>query len=194
MVGIALAKSIYAVPTWTRLVALVTEHAALRATATGSTPTPTIYACDRFTAKLRANGDMLARDIDRVTAPCTPSARTSAATRQSTSPTRASRKSTRRASADCRNRRRKRSCADGRLAYPLLVRGERLSLNSATLACVHDRRSTPRVGARTASAPGLHGKRQPRAEGCRGEPDLSTPKPARGVRSPDERGDSAVRR
>jgi hypothetical protein len=29
MVGMALAKSIYAVPTWTRLVALVTKHAAM---------------------------------------------------------------------------------------------------------------------------------------------------------------------
>jgi hypothetical protein len=27
MIGMALAKSIYAVPTWTRTVALVTEHA-----------------------------------------------------------------------------------------------------------------------------------------------------------------------
>jgi hypothetical protein len=32
MVGMALAKSIYAVPTWARLVALVTKHAAMRAT------------------------------------------------------------------------------------------------------------------------------------------------------------------
>jgi len=31
MVGMALAKSIYAVPTWTRLVALVAEQASLRA-------------------------------------------------------------------------------------------------------------------------------------------------------------------
>jgi len=38
----------------------------------------------------------------------------------------ASRKSAGRASADCRNRRRKRSCADGRLAHPLLVRSEHL--------------------------------------------------------------------
>jgi hypothetical protein len=30
MIGMALAKSIYAVPTWTRTVALVREHAALR--------------------------------------------------------------------------------------------------------------------------------------------------------------------
>ena len=45
MVGMALAKSIYAVATWTRLVAVITEHAALRATVTGSTPMPTVYAC-----------------------------------------------------------------------------------------------------------------------------------------------------
>jgi hypothetical protein len=31
MIGMALAKSIYAVPTWTRIVALVSEHASLRA-------------------------------------------------------------------------------------------------------------------------------------------------------------------
>jgi hypothetical protein len=35
MIGMALAKSIYAVPTWTRTVALVREHAALRAVITG---------------------------------------------------------------------------------------------------------------------------------------------------------------
>jgi hypothetical protein len=45
MVGMALAKSIYAVPTWTRLVALVTEHPALRAAITAGTPVPSVYAC-----------------------------------------------------------------------------------------------------------------------------------------------------
>jgi len=69
MVGMALAKSIYAVPTWTRLVALVTEHASLRAAVCGSTgDMPSVFACYRFTAKLRANGDMLDRCIDSVTA------------------------------------------------------------------------------------------------------------------------------
>jgi len=38
MIGVALAKSIYAVPTWTRLVALVTEHSSLRVAIAGSTP------------------------------------------------------------------------------------------------------------------------------------------------------------
>jgi len=93
MVGIALTKPIYAVPTWTRLVALITEHAAPRATVTGSTPMPPSTRAIASPRSLRANGDMLARDIDRVTAPCTPSTRTSAATRQSTSPTCTSRKS-----------------------------------------------------------------------------------------------------
>jgi Transposase DDE domain len=64
----ALAKSLYAVPTRTRTVALVAEHAALRATITGGTPVPSVYACDRFTTKLRLNSDKLARCIERVTA------------------------------------------------------------------------------------------------------------------------------
>src|SRR4051794_36886617 len=38
MVGMALATSVYAVPTWTRLVALVSEQAALRAVITSCTP------------------------------------------------------------------------------------------------------------------------------------------------------------
>ena len=48
MVGMALAKSIYAVPTWTRTVALVSEHAALRAAITRGTPVPSVHACYRF--------------------------------------------------------------------------------------------------------------------------------------------------
>jgi hypothetical protein len=69
MIGMALAKSIYAVPTWTRTVALVSEHAALRAAITGTTRVvPSGYACYRFAAKLRTYSDMLAACIDRVTA------------------------------------------------------------------------------------------------------------------------------
>jgi hypothetical protein len=65
----ALAKSIYAVPTWTRTVALVREHAALRAVITvGSPDVPSVYACYRFTATLRAYSEILDRCIDRVTA------------------------------------------------------------------------------------------------------------------------------
>jgi len=68
MIGMALAKSIYAVPTWTRTVALVREHGALRVAITGGTPVPSVYACYRFTAKLRTYGDMLGRCLDGVTA------------------------------------------------------------------------------------------------------------------------------
>jgi hypothetical protein len=60
MVGMALAKSIYAVPTWTRLVALISEHGELRAAITAGTPAPSVYACYRFTAKLRTHSDVLA--------------------------------------------------------------------------------------------------------------------------------------
>ena len=66
MVGMALAKSLYAIPTWTRTVALVSEHAAL-ADAIGGT-VPSVYACYRFTAKLRRYSDLLDACIARVTA------------------------------------------------------------------------------------------------------------------------------
>ena len=70
MVGMALAKSMYAIPTWTRTVALVREHSALRAAVVGSlsSDVPSVYACYRFAAKLRTYSDMLAACIDRVTA------------------------------------------------------------------------------------------------------------------------------
>jgi hypothetical protein len=50
MVGMALVKSLYVLPTWTRTVALVTEHAALRTAIGGA---PSVDACYRFTRKLR---------------------------------------------------------------------------------------------------------------------------------------------
>src|SRR5215204_7702743 len=54
VIGMALAKSLYAVPTWTRTVALVTEHATLRAAITDrSHDVPSVYASYRFTVKLR---------------------------------------------------------------------------------------------------------------------------------------------
>src|SRR3954453_23103809 len=68
MVGMALAKSLYAVPTWTRTVGLVREHVALSQAITAGGYLPSVYACYRFTAKLRANGDMLGRCIASVTA------------------------------------------------------------------------------------------------------------------------------
>jgi len=68
MVGLALTKSLYAIPTWTRVVGLVREHAALRAAIVGDGEVPSIYACYRFTAKLRAFKPLLDACLDRVTA------------------------------------------------------------------------------------------------------------------------------
>jgi hypothetical protein len=72
MVGMALAKSLYGVPTWTRTVALVREHAALRTAVVGARggigDVPSVYACYRFATKLRTYGDLLAACLDRVTA------------------------------------------------------------------------------------------------------------------------------
>jgi len=44
MIGMALAKSLYALPTWTRTVALVAEHAALAAVIASDGNVPSVYA------------------------------------------------------------------------------------------------------------------------------------------------------
>jgi hypothetical protein len=70
MVGMTLAKSLYTLPTWTRTVALVSEHAALRM-ALGCpdvSSVPSVHACYRFAAKLRAFKPLLDACLDRVTA------------------------------------------------------------------------------------------------------------------------------
>lgn len=59
MVGMALAKSLYAIPTWTRTVALVREHPALAAVIAPDGPVPSVYACYRFTGKLRDHAHLL---------------------------------------------------------------------------------------------------------------------------------------
>lgn len=56
MIGAALVKAIYVLPTWTRTVALVSDHAGLRKAIGG---TPSADACYRFTRKLRENGNLL---------------------------------------------------------------------------------------------------------------------------------------
>jgi hypothetical protein len=63
MVGAALVKAVYALPTWTRTARLLAEHAALREAIGGA---PSNWACYRFAAKLRAHGDMLTACLDRV--------------------------------------------------------------------------------------------------------------------------------
>jgi len=56
MVGIALVKNIYCIPTWTRTVRLVGEHDALQRSLGAA---PSLDACYRFTRKLRKFDAML---------------------------------------------------------------------------------------------------------------------------------------
>src|SRR2546423_15554809 len=63
MVGLALVKSVYQLPTWTRTVRLVRDHAGLR-DVLGAIPSAD--AAYRFSVKLRAHGDMLAACISNV--------------------------------------------------------------------------------------------------------------------------------
>jgi hypothetical protein len=68
MVGMALAKSIYSLSTWTRTVRLVAEHTALRTALGCEDAAPSEWACYRFAAKLRAYKPLLDACIDSVTA------------------------------------------------------------------------------------------------------------------------------
>jgi hypothetical protein len=63
LVGAALVKAVYALPTWSRTCRLIAEHDALRAALGGA---PSQSACYRFTKRLAENGDPLARCIDAV--------------------------------------------------------------------------------------------------------------------------------
>jgi Transposase domain (DUF772) len=66
MVGLALAKSLYAIPTWTKTVALVREHWALQRALGCEGKPPSVYSAYRFAEKLRAHGEKLERCIDGV--------------------------------------------------------------------------------------------------------------------------------
>ena len=65
MVGLALVKSVYVLPTWSRTVRLVAEHTSLRA-ALGDAPS--VHAAYRFTTKLREHSATLADCLDRLLA------------------------------------------------------------------------------------------------------------------------------
>ncbi|MCY4130503.1 MAG: hypothetical protein OXG15_14815, partial [Gammaproteobacteria bacterium] len=65
LVGACLAKSVYAVPTWSRTARLIGEHPVLQAAIDGC---PSVYALYRFTRKLRTHKPLLDACIDRVTA------------------------------------------------------------------------------------------------------------------------------
>lgn len=66
LTGMALAKSLYAIPTWTKTVALVREHWALQRALGCEGEVPSIYSCYRYAEKLRAHSDKLERCIDNV--------------------------------------------------------------------------------------------------------------------------------
>jgi len=66
MVGLALAKSLYAIPTWTKVIALVADHWKLQRVLGCEGNPPSVYAAYRFAEKMRANGHMLDRCIDSV--------------------------------------------------------------------------------------------------------------------------------
>jgi Transposase DDE domain len=63
MVGMAPVKSLHALPTWTRTVALVRDHAGLREIVGNI---PSVWACYRFTGKLRQFSEMVERCIGNV--------------------------------------------------------------------------------------------------------------------------------
>ncbi len=68
MVGMALAKSMYALSTWARLVRLVSEHGALQAALGCVGDVPSQWACYRFAKKLREHTDALDACVSRVIA------------------------------------------------------------------------------------------------------------------------------
>ncbi|MGN6276308.1 MAG: transposase [Solirubrobacterales bacterium] len=66
MVGLCLVKARYALPTWTKAVALVREHGALQQALGCEDEPPSVYAAYRFAEKLRKHGAMVERCIDGV--------------------------------------------------------------------------------------------------------------------------------
>jgi hypothetical protein len=65
MIGMALIKSMYAIPTWSRTARLAAEHPGLQAVLGCA---PSVYACYRFAAKLRTYSELLDGCIARALA------------------------------------------------------------------------------------------------------------------------------
>lgn len=63
LIGACLVKSLYAIPTWTRVTALIGEHAALQASIGGA---PSEWACYRFARKLREHKPLLDACLARI--------------------------------------------------------------------------------------------------------------------------------
>ncbi len=68
MIGLALCKSLYALPTWTKTVALISEHWALQRALGCDGKPPSVWAAYRFAEKLREHWPMVERCIDGVVA------------------------------------------------------------------------------------------------------------------------------
>ena len=66
MVGIALAKTLYSISTWTKIIALVKEHESLSQVIAPNGDIPSVYACYRFTKKLREYDHLLEKCIGKV--------------------------------------------------------------------------------------------------------------------------------
>jgi hypothetical protein len=65
LVGACLVKALYGLPTWTRVASLIGDHAGLQSALGG---TPSVWACYRFTTKLRLHSEVLADCLDRIAA------------------------------------------------------------------------------------------------------------------------------
>src|SRR3954447_19983467 len=65
LVGACLVKALYGLPTWTRVASLVADHRGLQDAIGGC---PSVWACYRFTTKLREHSDTLADCLDDVLA------------------------------------------------------------------------------------------------------------------------------
>jgi hypothetical protein len=65
LVGACLVKALYGLPTWTRTASLIEDHPGLQAALGGC---PSVWACYRFTVKLREHSTALADCLDRVSA------------------------------------------------------------------------------------------------------------------------------
>src|SRR5439155_5320945 len=61
LVGACLVKALYGLPTWTRVASLLADHPVLQDALSGC---PSVWACYRFTEKLRANQPALADCLD----------------------------------------------------------------------------------------------------------------------------------
>jgi Transposase DDE domain len=63
LVGACLVKALYGLPTWTRVASLLADHAGLQDALGGC---PSVWACYRFTVRLRENQPLLADCLDGI--------------------------------------------------------------------------------------------------------------------------------